>query len=624
MTTRARSSEVHAYGFIRDDLKERGWDTRNPSRHPSGQVWTQNECLAEPEIAAHLGLDRPENVVKVSESVLWVIEAKNEHGKLAQALSEAEDYATKINGSENLKALFVSGVAGNDTDAYLVQTRYLVGTEFKPITINGKGVSALISPEIARIVLDGGPDIQEVPVDETLFLAKAEKINQYLHLGAINKNYRARVMASLLLALSGDTQPNIDAEPGILISDINTRARQVLAIHNKSNFFPYIEISLPPTPDNHVRFKAALVRTIQELNNLNIRSAMNSGADVLGKFYEVFLKYGNGAKEIGIVLTPRHITKFAVDVLGITDRDVVYDPTCGTAGFLVAAYDSVRQNFSQTQLNRFKENNVFGVEQEAEVVALAIVNMIFRGDGKNNIIEGNCFQKNIVRANGGGRYSPTPPAEDEAAVTKVLMNPPFALKNSDEKEFKFVDHALRQMQDGGLLFSVLPGGAMVKAGAYEQWRRDSLLAKNTLLSVVTLPEDLFYPVGVHTVGLFVRKGLPHPHEQSVLWVRALNDGMLKSKGKRLPSERAANDYERIFGLVKAFLRNPDYPADDVDRFQRAVPINFSDQKLELVPENYLEEAPPTPEEIVGGIGRVIRETMAFQIREGVGSGSADG
>jgi type I restriction enzyme M protein len=179
MVTRARSSEVHAYGFIRDDLKERGWDTRNPSRHPSGEVWTQNECLAEPEIAAHLGLDKPENVVKISDSVLWVIEAKNEHGKLSQALSEAKAYAKKINGSQNLKALFVSGVAGNDTDAYLVRTRFLVGNEFKPITINGKDVSALISPEIAGIVLDGGPEIKDVPVDEGLFLTKAEKINQY-------------------------------------------------------------------------------------------------------------------------------------------------------------------------------------------------------------------------------------------------------------------------------------------------------------------------------------------------------------------------------------------------------------------------------------------------------------
>ena len=58
------------------------------------------------------------------------------------------------------------------------------------------------------------------------------------------------------------------------------------------------ELKLPATSDNHLKYKVALVKTIQELNNLNIRSAMNSGADVLGEFYEVFLKYGNELKKL--------------------------------------------------------------------------------------------------------------------------------------------------------------------------------------------------------------------------------------------------------------------------------------------------------------------------------------
>jgi type I restriction enzyme M protein len=81
---------------------------------------------------------------------------------------------------------------------------------------------------------------------------------------------------------------------------------------------------------------------------------MNSSTDVLGQFYEVFLKYGNGAKEIGIVLTPRHITKFAVEAVGISPSDIVLDPACGTGGFLVAAFDYVRQNATKPQLEKFK------------------------------------------------------------------------------------------------------------------------------------------------------------------------------------------------------------------------------------------------------------------------------
>lgn len=616
MRQKIKNSEVHAYGFIKENLKELGWDIRNPSRHPSGQLYTQNECLAHPEIKTYLIQDKPENIVKVTESSFWVIEAKPNHKDLEQAIIEARDYARKINKSKNIKVKFISGIAGNPSDSYLIKTQFLVGNKFQPIKINGKEASAFISPQISKTILSNGhPVIEDIPIDEALFLSKAEKINRYLHLGAINKNYRARVMAALLLALIEDPPPNIDAPPSILIKEINARAERVLNIQKKPGFYKYIEITLPPTEDNHIKFKMALVNTIQELNNLNIRSAMNSGADVLGKFYEVFLKYGNGAKEIGIVLTPRHITKFAVDVLNLTDKDIIYDPTCGTGGFLVAAFDFIKMNFSEAQLNRFKEKNLFGVEQEAEVVALALVNMIFRGDGKNNIIEGNCFQKNLIRTKENGiKYSNKHPSEDELSVTRVLMNPPFALKSDNEREYKFIDQALRQMQHGGLLFSVLPYSAMVKPGEYQRWRKDSLLQNNTLICVITFPEDLFYPIGVHTIGLFVKKGIPHPKNQNVLWVRAINDGLLKSKGKRLPNPRAKDDYKKIKNIVMGFIANPSMDVQNIERFQKACPVDFSDPLLELVPENYLDQALPNEEEIKEGIEQTIRDAVSFIIK----------
>ena len=611
-----RSTEVDAYIFIKDSLRDIGWDTRNPSRSPEGRVYTQNECLEHSEISARLGTERPENVVKVSDTTFWVIEAKRDQKLLDRAIEEAEGYADKINRSKSIKALFISGVAGNDATGYLIRTSYLVGNRFTPITFNGKEISSLVSPVVAQRVMDAGPAVADVPIDEALFLSKAEKINAHLHLGAINKNYRARVMAALLLSLTEDTPPNVDAPPSILITEINARANRVLRKHGKSEFFSYIEIALPPTEDNHLKFKTALVQTIQELNLLNIRSAMNSGTDVLGQFYEVFLKYGNGAKEIGIVLTPRHVTRLVVDVVGIFDRDVVYDPTSGTGGFLVAAFDHVKQTSPEPQVNRFKIDNLFGVEQEPEVVALAIVNMIFRGDGKNNIIEGSCFLKNIVRRNGKGNYAKKPPDAESAVVTRVLMNPPFALKASDEKEYKFVDYALSQMQNGGILFSVLPYGAMVKPGSYRSWRQDSLLRSNSLLCVVTFPEDLFYPIGVHSLGIFVAKGIAHKPDQKVLWVRAINDGLLKSKGKRLPDVRAKNDFTTIRHGMKAFLADSSHPVEPIDRFQVACPIDFDDPLLELVPENYIEESRPSPVEVGKGIEDVMRGAMAFLVSEG--------
>jgi len=613
-----KDSEVHAYEFIKANLRLLGWDVHNPERADAGQVWTQNECLSNPAIKQCLGLDRPEAIVKVTESVIWIIEAKRSHIELEQAVFEAEGYAEKFKNCDKYKAKFISGVAGNEIDSFLITTKFFDGKQFIPVTLNDvKATGLLHQSDLITILNTGNPDIAEPKIDERLFISRAEHINEILHLGAVNPHQRAGVMAALLLSMLGHTPPNIDErQPDVLISDINGRVHSILQDQGKPEFYDYIKINLPSTTDNHIKLRRALVDTLQELNNLNIRSAMNSGADWLGAFYEVFLKYASWAQDLGIVLTPRHLTRWVADVTDIKVNDIVYDPTCGTGGFLVAGFDYVKQKSVPTQLTRFKQYSVFGVEQDAGVAALAVVNMIFRGDGKNNIIEGNCFSKYLVSYTEKGvttaKYSKE--QSDTPPVTKVMMNPPFALKRSDEKEFRFVDQALKQMEYGGLLFSVLPYSVMVKPGIYQTWRKESLLANHTLLSVVTFPIDIFYPVGVTTVGIFVRKGIPHPPKQNVLWVRCLTDGLLKSKGKRLPSSRTTNELYGSGAIVKAFLSNPIYPVPNIELRQKACAVDFSDSLLELIPENYLDQSPPSMQDIQEGVENIVRESVAFLIR----------
>ena len=618
MAHKPRDTEVDAYIFIKENLKALGWDVRNPERVPGGQVYTQNECLANPEIKRLLGTKHPENIVKVTEKVLWVIEAKRAHSELELALDEAKGRAETLNESNQFQVKFISGVAGNQIDGFLIRTRFFDGKNFVPVAMNGVEVTGLLSPTNSQLILNAGnPNIEDPIIDEKLFLSRAGRINEILHLGAVNPHQRAGVMAALLLSMLSATGPNIEERsPLVLIGDINARVESVLKSQGKPEFISYVTIVPPATPDNHAKFRKALVDTIQELNNLNIRSAMNSGADWLGAFYEVFLKYANWAQDLGIVLTPRHITRWTADVLDIQINDLVYDPCCGTGGFLVAAFDYVKRRATPTQLAQFKQNCLFGVEQDAPIAALAVVNMIFRGDGKNNIIEGNCFSKFLGPAINNNtptaRYTVKP--SDNPPVTKVMMNPPFTLKRSDEKQFKFVDQALRQVQHGGVLFSILQYSAMVRPSVYLGWRKHSLLPNNTLLAVVTFPEDLFYPIGVTTVGVFIKKGIPHQKEQNVLWIRALRDGLTKSKGKRLPNPKEPNDLAKIKDLLKAFVRNPDLPVENIQQFQRAAPIDFDDPFLELAPEVYLDQAIPTEIEIEEGIEQLVRETVAQIIR----------
>lgn len=205
---RSKDSEVHAYAWIKRNLDLLGWDSRNPERVATGQVWTQNEVTHNEELKRYLVLDKPENIVKVTERVLWVIEAKRSHSELQKAVGEAEDYATALRPSTQVQPLFVSGVAGNDIDSYLVRSEFWNGTRYVPITLNNIPATGLLAPaQLDQILRTGQAEISDPQIDEQLFIARAEHINEILHLGAVNPHQRAGVMAALLLAELSSTPP---------------------------------------------------------------------------------------------------------------------------------------------------------------------------------------------------------------------------------------------------------------------------------------------------------------------------------------------------------------------------------------------------------------------------------
>ncbi len=611
------ATEVEAYVFIRDQLAQIGWVVKNPSTGPDGEVWTQNQVRAVPELNRIWGTKRPENVVKLSPTKVWVIEAKRSRAELAKALHEAEnDYAWPIQNAGALQVPLITGIAGNDYTGYEIRTRLLVAGRYEPVEINGCEATGFLDKKtVQTLLVTGNPKVADLALDETVFLRVAESINKTLHLGGINKNDRARLMAALLLSLAEGPGPNVDSDLPVLLDDINSRARQILRKQNKAEFYPFVEIAGPTNTENHVKYRAAVVQTIQELQGLNIRSAMNSGTDVLGQFYEVFLKYGNGAKEIGIVLTPRHITRFAVDTVNVGPNDIVLDPACGTGGFLVAAFDHVRKLASEAQIDRFKRYSLFGMEKESYVAALAIVNMIFRGDGKNNIVEANCFSKFLHRTTVAGHatagYKSAPPGPGDAAVTRVLMNPPFALKESDEQEYRFVEKALSNLVDGGLLFSIVPTSTVAESGETLAWRKDTLLAHHSLLAVVAFPEELFTPVSKQALGIVVRKGIPHPAGQRVLWARVTTDGFRVSKAKRLPAPPGTpNQLRDLTPILRGFLLDPSTPMVSVPEFVKATPIDRTDPLLELVPGAYLDSASPSTAQLAARLDRQVRANVA--------------
>ena len=611
-------TEVHAYAYILRALTEKkGWSKE--------AVYTQDEIKNINSVAEQLGETKPENIVKLSEDKFYVIEAKSKRSMLKQAIKEArEDYAEVINKSPLAKAIFITGTAGNKDEGYVSTSQYFYNGTWETITENGTELTGLLSKtEVDRIIELNDPHLKDIEISEKEFLKVAEEINGILQENAILKDTRAKFISAILLALSEKTEIDLDQEPMVLVDSINSRVDLVLRRHLKPDFSRFIRIDKPSSDDNHVKIKTAIVQSIQALLGLNITAAMRSGKDVLGQFYEVFLKYGNGAKEIGIVLTPRHITRFSAEVLDVKVNDLVLDPTCGTGGFLVAAYDLVRKEYeakkiTEKEFEDFTQWGLYGIEEQDPVVALALVNMIFRGDGKNNIIEGNCFAKWLNSTTKDGVAAADYLKEDVKGrippITKVLMNPPFPKKHAKKKEFLFIEQALRQMQNEGYLFCVLPYPCMIKSGEYIAWRK-RMLNENTLLSVITFPTDLFYPIGVHAIGVFIKKGVPHPKDQRVFWLRALNDGFIKKKGKRLRNDKVPDDLKHTKEKLAKFIKNPlSTEIQEEAEMIKLAPIDFEDPLLELVPEAYLDLKEPTPEEIQMGMDDLVRQTAAFLIR----------
>jgi hypothetical protein len=261
------------------------------------------------------------------------------------------------------------------------------------------------------------------------------------------------------------------------------------------------------------------------------------------------------------------------------------------------------------------------MERESYIASLAIVNMIFRGDGKNNIVEANCFSKFLQRATVQGhptaKYGKTKSAEGEEPITRVFMNPPFALRENDEKEYLFVETALRNMADGGLLFAVVPMSVMFERSTLD-WRRNGLLRNHTLVSVVTFPLDLFYPTGVRTLGIIVRKGTAHAKNRSVLWARAVHDGFVKRKGRRLVPRPGwgvePDDLKTLLPKLRGFIANPSSKIRSIPELMKVAPVDWDDPLLELLPEAYLDSRDVTDDEVRTRVDSMLRETAASLIR----------
>lgn len=242
----------------------------------------------------------------------------------------------------------------------------------------------------------------------------------------------------------------------------------------------------------------------------------SSSEDYLGRFYGEFMSYSGGdGQTLGIVLTPKHITELFCDLLDIKPDDVVLDPCCGTAGFLIATMHSMlKQAKDDTQRKHIRKEQLHGIELQPYMFTIATTNMILRGDGKSNLINENFLKQETDKL-------------QLKSPTVGMMNPPYSQgskKNPDLYEICFTEHLLDSLVEGGRCAVIVPQSSMTGKTKEEQSIKENILKKHTLEGVITLNKDTFYGVGVMPCIAIFTAGEPHPAGKECKFINFENDG----------------------------------------------------------------------------------------------------
>lgn len=224
---------------------------------------------------------------------------------------------------------------------------------------------------------------------------------------------------------------------------------------------------------------------------------------------------GEKKNDGGQFFTPREVIKLIVDVVDPQPDKTVYDPCCGTGGFLIEAYNHlIVQNPSPTQISSLKTETFFGREDADEVIPILLANMALHDIDLPRIWHGNTLTGAVTF---GDLFRGAP-----AQFDYILTNPPFGSKEgkaaqsqfaykTGKAQILFIQHIINSLADNGVCGMVIDEGVLfhTKTAAYKQTKR-KLLNECDLFCIVSLPGGVFVNAGagVKTDLLFFRKGKP--------------------------------------------------------------------------------------------------------------------
>jgi len=276
-----------------------------------------------------------------------------------------------------------------------------------------------------------------------------------------------------------------------------------------------------------------LKEIVDKLSELKL---INTDSDIKGDAFEYFLKQSvTVGNDLGEYFTPRHIVRLMIKILNPRFGEKIYDPCCGTGGFLIEAFKHIKQNCknSTENIKQLKEKTIFGVEL-TNTAKIAKMNMILTGDGHNNIRQMDVL-KNIEK----NKYD------------VVITNPPYSQDTdfgnhypipTTQADCIFLQNIVLSLNNKGRCAVIVPDGLLseFKQSAYVNTRK-YLLENTKVEAVISLPAGVFYPyTGAKTSILVFNK---NKETDKVWYFDVKNDGFeLTTKRKQI---KGKNDIDML-------------------------------------------------------------------------------
>lgn len=393
-----------------------------------------------------------------------------------------------------------------------------------------------------------------------IFEAKLKQEESFKPLRNLFSGENYRLLFSHLLSLNGEqilSELNKNIFP--FYSAILSKARTVVSGNLPQKMQDQLvlmeEVFANSNFTNNVK-GGVIAEVIGMVNEIDEKYILKT--DLLGDAIESALSETGGTKDLGLYRTPDHIRQMMVEMVDPDFTDTIFDPACGTAGFLFDAYDYVIEKARQTRqfpaehiANMFYRTGIGGIEYQGRIRKMAAVNMYIRGLNPHNIDQGDSLKM----------YDPS---RDGGSKSVVIANPPFGAERDQpaypnvweeyskesETTILFVKLMFDLLKDKGRCVVVVSEGFLTWGQNSACALRKILLNEANLRAVISLPQGVFVSKsgqGAKTSILYFEKGEP---TDFVWYYKIENDGFSMGTNRKPIEGSQIPELLRLFAEVK--------------------------------------------------------------------------